>query len=106
MKIKPCAKCGKHREATRHHIMPVCFYGSDTQTVCLCHECHIAIEKLYLRIERAFGNCKGRYKLPAITYYQIFVNFLTGVSNDCTAIEIGETRNITSTRKKFNTVEV
>jgi heterodisulfide reductase subunit B len=101
MKVKECSKCGKHREATRHHIAPISFYG-DGQTVCLCHECHIAIEKLYLRVERAFGNCRGRYKLPALTYYQIFVNFLTGVSDDCYT---GESRNNTSTRKKSNAVE-
>jgi len=84
MKVKPCSKCGKHRLSTRHHLLPVCHYGKETQAVILCEECHRNIEKVYLHFEGKSG--RKRNKLSEITYYKLFVEWITGWRNETETI--------------------
>ena len=52
-----CPKCKRIREGTRHHILPVRFFGSNQNSpiLYLCRDCHDLIENeipLHVRLER------------------------------------------------------
>ena len=63
-----CPKCKKLREGTRHHLLPVRFFGSNPNSpiLFLCRDCHDLIEK----------EIPQHTKLEREEYFQIAVEFL------------------------------
>lgn len=63
-----CPSCKKITEGTRHHILPVRFFGSNENSpiLYLCRPCHDEIEKLIPQFTR----------LDRDEYFQIAVEFL------------------------------
>jgi hypothetical protein len=72
-----CPKCGKVRKPTRHHILPVFWFGrkNNTQIIKLCADCHQNLEKILWRAEN--GRTK---KLPITMYFEILAKFLAVIT--------------------------
>lgn len=74
--MKACKKCGTSENITKHHIKPICHFGSrrrNRETICLCRKCHDIIETGILFLEARLGgvNFGTRYKLHASEYENI-----------------------------------
>ncbi len=63
-----CPKCLQIREASRHHITPVRFFGSNQNSpiLYLCRDCHDEIEK----------QIPQHHKLDREDYFEIAAEFL------------------------------
>jgi hypothetical protein len=70
-----CEKCGYKGLVTRHHIMPVTFFGKFGDVSLLCRDCHNEIEQVYEIFE---GKTKQgrRIKLKRRCYRRIFENWI------------------------------
>ncbi len=63
-----CAACKKIRESSKHHILPLRFYGSSQNSpiLYLCRTCHDEIERLIPQ----------HHKLDREDYFEIAAEFL------------------------------
>ena len=78
--MRTCLKCGTVSDLTRHHIIPRHHWHSrkNTQTICLCGNCHRRIETIILAIEAFIGHCEfgERHRLDNEDYHQIAEMFI------------------------------
>ena len=55
---KTCPKCGKKKKMTRHHYMPVRWYGNganNAHILLICRKCHDDLEKLIPYEKQSIG---------------------------------------------------
>lgn len=79
--MKHCKKCRTSENITKHHVKPLCHFGSrrtNRETVYLCRHCHDTIETGILFLEARIGGVTfgTRYKLHESEYEYILKLYL------------------------------
>lgn len=73
-----CPKCKKHKQLTRHHVLPRCHFGENDEIELICDRCHVKLERVIAKKEGVHKKNNKRKKLNANDYRWIYYNFIEG----------------------------